>query len=457
MLFNNNATTITRTKSTNDFLFHHNRHLLNRDPWFYEFIVTYPPLPSLNEGIPNFFQEATTSKNISLYLHIPFCTNLCSFCGRFVKYIGQTHEQMVKYVNYLKKEIDYVHSITQGNNHKISSVYFGGGTPTVLPLDVLVELINYVLDKFNVDLQNEITVETSPEVSNKEIYNELIQSGVNRISIGIQSFDDNVLKLTNRAHDKLNAIYSFYNARKIGFENINIDLLLGLPNYDLTKFSFDLNQAVELKPDCITIYPLYIQESCTMYKMDRNRFPNAEVLWKMGIYERDFFKSVDYIESPIHYFTLNKNKTPQQWFHRWKNSGDVIGLGVSSFGFFNNTQYHNHLVLDKYYESIDNGQIPIWKFLTLDKEEQTRRKLIFQIKTGVIEKTLIKTSFRKIINNFIRLNLITDAGEYYELTLHGKVHSEEMCLEFFSPLVKQNVMNISPGYCGYMNKPALYY
>ena len=164
-------------------------------------------------------------KETAIYIHIPFCDHKCIYCD-FYSII--TTENIISYKTALLKEINYYVNL-YSEDSSISSIYFGGGTPSLMEPGYLKEIIDYIKRKFHVISSPEITMETNPGTVNKDKLKEFLNSGINRISIGIQSFNENELKFLTRIHDKETAIRTVFNAKEAGFNNVSIDLIFNLP------------------------------------------------------------------------------------------------------------------------------------------------------------------------------------------------------------------------------------
>jgi oxygen-independent coproporphyrinogen-3 oxidase len=428
-----------------------------RDQREYEFIVTYPPLPALSEGEAYFIKKGSSGrKQLSLYVHIPFCTTICTFCGRFVREVARSNDRIRRYLSYLSTEIELWRRVVETQDHVVTSLYFGGGTPTAVPVSSLVYLVQLTRSAFNCARGVEVTVETSPELVTRGYLAALHDSGVSRLSIGAQSWHDDALRLCGRAHTAAQIEQAFTDARAAGFANINIDLLLGLPQYTTELFAADLKRTLALRPECVTVYPLYIQPSSAMSKLSRSLFADTETMMLWSLFEREFMASASYTEFPVHYFVRSPERVLRQWRDRWESGTELIGIGVSSYGFFNRTQYHNHMRLGDYAAAVGRGALPIWRFATLDNDELIRRRLVFQTKTGRIGAEL-PMRFPKLADELQGLGLVTAADGGYALSEVGRLFSEEICLRFYSARVQEAIAALGFRYAGYLNKPSLYY
>lgn len=196
-----------------------------------------------------------------IYVHVPFCRRKCHYCAFYSKVGGESERSA--YVDALIKEINL-----RGDNSKVETIYFGGGTPTTLELEQLERIICAVHRNFNVDACAEITIEANPGTVDKNYLRGLRALGFNRLSLGVQSFDDSLLKILGRIHDSRVAIDTVELA-KIFFANVSVDLMYGLPNQTLDNVRRDLEQVKRLDVQHVSIYGLEIEEGTRFYELDR--------------------------------------------------------------------------------------------------------------------------------------------------------------------------------------------
>src|SRR5690554_3606120 len=192
----------------------------------------------------------------SLYIHIPFCKNKCSYCD-FVSF-AKNKQDYDRYVDVLIEDLKFKKSEYQFSN--LNTIYIGGGTPTVLPLSSLEKLLSFINKNFYFSNEYEYTMEGNPESIDKEKLTLMKNYGVNRISMGVQSFNEEILSFLGRVHDRKQVITAFNSAREAGFENISIDLIYGIPGESLESWQETLRTAVSLSPEHISLYQLKIEE-----------------------------------------------------------------------------------------------------------------------------------------------------------------------------------------------------
>lgn len=197
----------------------------------------------------------------SLYIHIPFCRSRCSYCG----FYSQTHYNLVDdYLQALKQEMHQRANYFDGQT--IKTIYIGGGTPSSLPIGFIEELTDEIYRVFSVEVE-EFTVEVNPDDVIKPLMTSFIKTGVNRISMGIQTFDDRLLRLINRRHTAEQARISYQTIREAGFNNVSIDLILALPSQTLEDSATDIDAVIKLNPEHISAYLLEYEEGTALCSM----------------------------------------------------------------------------------------------------------------------------------------------------------------------------------------------
>ncbi|MEA3329797.1 MAG: radical SAM family heme chaperone HemW [Nanoarchaeota archaeon] len=413
-----------------------------------QIVVTYPPLSILHKINPDWIFKEDNKKDFTLYFHIPFCTGKCLYCG-FSTYPNQSIKRVDEYIKALKEEVKLYLKHKQIKEAKIKSVYIGGGTPTYLSKEQLKHLLDFINSRFKIEKGTEFTIESSPETLDKEKLRILLENGVNRLSIGVQTFDDDILKLILRRHNSKEAISAYNLAREVGFKNINLDIIRGLPDMSLKKLLKDLEILEKLKPESISGYHLIVKPTAAIQKMcndEPKRFPDEETNLLMHIMAMEKMKQLGYEHNPIDWFYL-KSKVYEQQIHKWEEIINQLSFGLSVYGYINNVQYYNEGDINKYLELINEGKLPIKGGLELIKKEQRNRKFIFGLKTK-INKEFVKKEFGEIpneikdkINKYKKLGLIEENEKYIKLTQKGALFADEICIEFYSEEVLKKINN----------------
>jgi len=281
----------------------------------------------------------------SLYIHIPFCKSKCYYCS-FVS-LTDKNNYIDAYVNALLKEMNSV--LSSYKKQRISSVYIGGGTPSLLEVKHFEQILTVIYDLLDISMNTEITVEVNPGTVDRKYLNELYFSGISRVSIGVQSFDDQILKTINRIHNKQQAIETVKIAEDAGFNNISIDLIYGLPGQDLKLWEETLNQAVELDIRHISTYGLKIEEGTVFGRTPPPNLPDQDIAADM------YLKTIEILEKNNfkHYEISNFAKSGCESKHNlayWNNE-EYFGFGLAAHGYLDGVRYSNSCDFNEYLDN----------------------------------------------------------------------------------------------------------
>lgn len=268
----------------------------------------------------------------NVYIHIPFCKSKCHYCS-FVSFTNT--ELKTAYLEAIKKEIknDY-------KNEKLNTLYIGGGTPSLLSPTEIKNLI----DLFDFDKKAEITTELNPETITQEYLENLRQTGVNRLSFGCQTFDDNILQLIGRKHNSKDVENAVKYAQNTEFENISLDFIYGLPSQTVQEFENDLKHAVSLGIQHISLYGLKIDEGSYFYNNKPENLPDEDLQADM------YLKAVEVLKDFEHYEISNFSKKGFNSRHNlnyWDNN-TYYGFGCAAHGYKDETRYFNTQNLKDY-------------------------------------------------------------------------------------------------------------
>ena len=359
-----------------------------------------------------------------LYIHIPFCKRKCDYCD-FVSFDNK-NRYIKEYIEALKKEINIVN---QNNKNKLTTVYIGGGTPSAIDSDYIIEILNSI--RLNQKNLKEITIEINPGTINKDTLQKYYTAGVNRLSIGLQETNNKLLKSIGRIHtyEQFYEIYS--NAREVGFNNINVDLIIGLPNQSIKDVEKSIDRITKINPEHISVYSLILEEGTKLYKKYINnevKIPSEEKERQMYWYVKDKLESNGY----IHYEISNFSKEGYESKHNldcW-NQNEYIGVGIAAHSYENGVRYSNINELEKYIENIKNQKYQENKIIhevqnTIDKEKEYMLLGLRKINGVSIKKFKNKFCknpiflFKKELNKLVNEEIIEIDGDKIKLTLKG--------------------------------------
>lgn len=355
------------------------------------------------------------------YIHIPFCKRKCKYCD-FVS--GKNIIDKGAYFEALLKEIK-----AEYKNENLKTLYFGGGTPFLSD----VEDIKKIKDCFILMPDAEITIEANPESINYDKAKGMKEIGINRISLGVQSFDNNLLKLIGRVHDENTIFDAVEQITRAGFENISIDLIYGLPTQTLKIFKSDLKKALSLNIKHISTYGLKIEENSYFGKNPPENLPDDECQSEMFLYLCEFLKANGF----EHYEISNFAKKDYHSKHNcayWENK-EYYGFGVNASGYVQNARYRNISDFNEYITA------PVKKeeIVELSKKEQCENEifLALRLNSGINIERINKKyginfeeKYKKIMDKYQKLNLLELTNGQCKLTEKGILLSNEIMCEF---------------------------
>lgn len=303
----------------------------------------------------------------SAYIHIPFCKSKCKYCS-FVS--TENIDKKTGYLYSLLKEIDYYYA-----GEQLKTLYIGGGTPSVMEIDEL----SKILSKFSFTSNAEITIEVNPNDITEKYSDGLKQLGFNRVSMGAQSFDDNILKIIGRRHSSEEIYKAFEILRNSKFENISLDLIYGLPTQTIKIFENDLKQIISLGVEHLSLYGLKIDEGCYFYQHTPENIPDEDAQADMYLMAGEITKQNGY----NHYEISNYSKSNYNSKHNtnyWK-CGGYYGFGLSAHGYTGEIRYSNTTDMTRYLDSPTSRDFG--KFLTKQEMLEERIFLGFRLEEGV--------------------------------------------------------------------------
>lgn len=300
-------------------------------------------------------------KEIGLYIHIPFCKKKCYYCD-FVSYADKADLEK-RYVECIEKEIiQYATENKVMAKHNIEplyvlkTIYIGGGTPSILDEIYVESIMKTIKNNFKIVENPEITIEVNPGTVNKEKLETYINVGINRLSIGLQSTKDNLLQEIGRIHNYKQFEETFKNARDVGFDNINVDLMIGLPNQTFDDVKDSVKKIIDLKPEHISVYSLILEEGTPLEKMvkeNKLEMLSDEEERKMYWYVKVMLEKHKYYQYEISNFARPGFESVHN-SDCWKQK-EYIGIGAAASSFLEDKRYSNIQDLEQYIENIEKG------------------------------------------------------------------------------------------------------
>ncbi|KPU44128.1 oxygen-independent coproporphyrinogen-III oxidase-like protein YqeR [Oxobacter pfennigii] len=373
-------------------------------------------------------------KELGLYIHIPFCKSKCYYCD-FNSYSGKESIQN-EYIKCLIEETEK--NLPLIKQYDIKSIYIGGGTPTYLNLDSLKMLLSYLKQFVSADI--EYTLEANPGTLSEDKLKLMKRNGINRLSMGLQSFDDSLLKKIGRIHKSGDFIHNYNLARGLGFDNINMDLMFAIPGQSMDSFLNTLNEAIKLKPEHVSCYSLIIEEGTALYEdykkghIKETDEDNDRNMYHLAISK---LKSAGYEQYEISNFSLPDFESRHNIIY-WK-CNEYLGLGAGAHSFINGTRFSNILKPEEYIKKINEGHSPRFEYneLTLRDRVQEFMFMGLRMNEGVSYDEFherFKQDMKKVygdkIKKLINSGLLKEEGRKISLTEFGRDVSNQVFVEF---------------------------
>lgn len=286
-------------------------------------------------------------KELGIYIHIPFCKQKCYYCD-FVSFSNK-EGYIEKYVETVKREIDSYDL----SKYNITTIYIGGGTPSRIPSEKIQEILEKIKQKISKNQTRwediEITIELNPGTVDEEKIKKYKEIGINRLSIGLQSTNNKLLKEIGRIHTFEDFKKTYNLVKKVGFENINVDLMIGLPNQTISDVKESLNEIIKLNPTHVSVYSLIVEENTKMEQLINNKelqLPDEELERQMYWYVKNTLELNGYNHYEISNFA-KKGKESKHNLNCWEQK-EYIGLGLAAYSYLNGVRYGNTSNIEEY-------------------------------------------------------------------------------------------------------------
>ena len=379
-------------------------------------------------------------KSISIYLHIPFCVRKCSYCD-FVSYSAKPFEEnhgINRYFDAIKQEmIRYKEKLS---TYEVATIYLGGGTPSAVDGRLIHDLLNMIRASLNVTNDAEITIEVNPGTLTHDKLNHYKAAGINRVSMGLQTTNDQLLETIGRIHSTNDFITSYHALRDAGFNNISLDLMFGLPGQTLSDIDRAIKLIDQLKPQHVSAYSLKIEEGTPLfdaYEKGSVQLPSEEL-------EREMYHRINskLRELGIYQYELSNYALPG-WESKhntvyWENK-PYLGIGVSSHSKLDDVRFSNTSNIHEYMDSIQKGESVIIDSEPIDAEEDLFESIILGLRLNkgiqidlLNERYAIdfETRYKKVLSSLIQDHLIIREGNTIKLTELGRDLANQVFLRF---------------------------
>ena len=333
-----------------------------------------------------------------IYIHIPFCKQRCSYCAFYSTTLYNIRE---RYVNALCKEITMRKEYAGGV--PIETIYLGGGTPSTLSMEQLKRICDTVYAAYQVSPVPEVTIECNPDDLTPDFLAQLKQLPFNRISMGVQSFNDTQLKRLGRRHDAAKARQAVANARAAGYRNISIDLIFALPGSTIDEWEHDLESAIALRPDHLSAYNLTYEEGTPMHRaLERGDFTELSEEENIAQFQMliSRLKKAGYRHYEISNFALPGRESRHNSSY-W-NDTPYIGCGAAAHSYNGTSRQWNIADIQEYIKGIENGN-PVFEIEELTEEERYNDTILTRLRTAEgIPLEWMKKKFGKRLNDYMQ-------------------------------------------------------
>ena len=374
---------------------------------------------------------------LGLYIHIPYCIHKCGYCDFNSHPIKQ--DEMDHYIDALVAEMKH-YAKTYSNTNIIRTIFLGGGTPTTLTVYQLERILKECVSEFTVASDAEITIEANPATIDIEQLKSIRQTGYNRISIGVQSFDKAELKLLDRAHGPEEIHSTVDRARKAGFDNLSLDLMFAVPNQSLSSWESNLNKALEKNPEHLSTYNLTIEQGTAFSKLQSNGkliMPDDD--HQLELYKRTIERLTK--KGFHHYEISNFARRGKECKHNityWENK-NTLGLGAGASSYMNGTRFKNINLPAHYIRQVKEKKIAVEHSETLEPRQAMGEtimlglRLLQGISIHQFEKRFqisFINLFRNIISALKEKELVIIEKDYLRLSQKGLFWADSVILEF---------------------------
>lgn len=392
----------------------------------------YPPL-SLGFQYSDYPTKRDLWKEVegegTLYIHIPFCVTRCNYCP-FFSCAGSQLQEVDNYLDILIKEGEMYKEVA--GHLRFSSLYFGGGTPTYINEEQFRRIYNYISKNFNIE-GADFTVEANPLTITKRKVQCLKSHGVTRLSVGIQTFNERILKIVDRYIPRERMYEALEMVRDFGFEDFNVDLMYGLPEQTQEIWKEDIERFLETRIPSLTIYRTgYLPRVLMEFNRKGYRIPDEEEATMMYSYAFNRLNEKGYLQPHIGstFFMrsgINRNRENILWGH------PLLGLGASAYSTSSKYQYQNIADMSAYRERILNQQPAVGEIIEITEDDKMRKYIIETLKLGYLDKDVFKkifsisieSAFGKELTALVEMGLMKENGKDISFTLEGVRYMKE--------------------------------
>jgi oxygen-independent coproporphyrinogen-3 oxidase len=389
-------------------------------------------------------QEIFEPKKKGIYIHIPFCKQKCAYCryNTIIEKDLPDDNYVKRYLNAIYKEIDFYANMPRFGNYTIETLYIGGGTPSFLKTEDLVRLIKYVTNRFSFLKNAEICIEANPTSADINKLQALYETGVNRISIGVQSFDDRILKVIERNTSSEENIQAIKLLKSVGYKNINADLIYRIPSQTLPEIINSIQMATDLGVNHISLYPLWVRPNTTFNEKILQQdlhLPELDLEIQMLEESTQLLKKNGYYQYNVFDFVDKKSNRCINTLYQWED-GEWIGIGPGSTSYFEGAFYINTYDIDQYMGMAAMGSPTMQVGIKLSQRDRMERSMIFGLRMFPFEKQRFYNQygvnaedvFKEQLELLLKNKLIEINAQNINLTFEGILNVNGISKLFYS-------------------------
>jgi oxygen-independent coproporphyrinogen-3 oxidase len=411
-----------------------------------EYVRWYPPTLNRVNSCQILDGIASGPDELAFYLHVPFCKDICPYCP-FNKY-SLREERKNAFVDGILKEIGIIADKMSERGTRVMSGYFGGGTPTALATADLTRIIRACFEQFDIAAGAEITVEANPDTIDVEKLQAIRAAGVNRISFGVQSFDDRFLNVLGRTHTGEGAYRAVAAARQAGFDNIAIDLMYRVPGQSTDDWARDLRTAVDLGVSHISTYCLFLDPGTRLYNQTLAGsvagYPDEDTEWAMYDCTQEILGGAGFLHYTINDFSQPGRMSEHHLVNWQAPQRSYLGMGPGAFGHLEKAGggliYCTIHSLQEYVAALQQGELPVRLGQDFGLAEQQARYMVLGLRCLEVKKRPFRElfhvemddAFGPAIRKLSGLGLLTDDEEKVRMTGLGRHFASNVLKAFYT-------------------------
>jgi oxygen-independent coproporphyrinogen III oxidase len=372
------------------------------------------------------------ARELGLYVHVPFCAKRCGYCSFNTAPLED--DAMARYLEALRREIDLLGALAWAPRVRLSTIFLGGGTPSLLTADELEAMLDWIRSRFELVADAEITVECNPESVTRDKLAGYRAAGVNRLSLGVQSLDDSILPRLGRLHDARGARAAFEAAREAGCENLSVDLMYGLPGLDLDGWTRAVEAVLDWRPDHLSAYGLTLDAGSLWGATGVEGLPTEDTqvdqYWRLA--RAAAARGLEHYEISNYARRGFRSRHNQIYWH----AAEYLAAGPGASGFVGRMRYANVKATPRYCETLTAGNLPVASFEHLSERQRLGERLILGLRiSDGIPAALLETRLdgdsrlRGFVDEWRARTFLIDTGDRVRLTEAGFLLSDALFVE----------------------------